>query len=118
MMLKTVIIVSIFSLYALHSFSQFRQKKMGQLYLTSISGEVNINSSFRKQQQLFSSGIEGLSDHFFLLGGIKFNSDCFVWHPNFLKLNLGLEINTGTIRNNFIVIPDRSEVQTLSNINL
>lgn len=53
----------------------------------------------------------------FSIGGIvQYKS--YVWHPNFLLLDIEAEYNPDFIKENFVVIPDQSETRTTKRLNL
>jgi len=85
--------------------------------LTTLTGKAHIKGYYREREKNLST-LSEFSQRTFVSGGLLLNSESFILHPNFLKLNLGLEYNPGTDQEDYLVIPDRSEVLTNKLIDL
>ncbi|RMF61702.1 MAG: hypothetical protein D6748_01030 [Calditrichaeota bacterium] len=66
----------------------------------------------RSQKIILKNGSTELPKTKDFSGDINFNSRSFVWHPNFLTIDLNAQYRPALKKEEFLVIPDRSEVRT------
>lgn len=83
----------------------------------SLSGEFNTSGNFRTKEIRTDYISDTQNSSRFSIGG-KINTKSYIWHPNFLILNLEAEYNPDFIKENFIIIPDLTETRTAKRINL
>jgi hypothetical protein len=91
---------------------------LGFWHFTSLSGEVGIKGSYRsKQNSLLNNTIEKNNSLAFL-GISSLKTQSYIWHPNFLLLDIDAAYNPETRNESFLVIPDRSENRALQKLNI
>lgn len=90
---------------------------LGAWHFTSFSGNVGLRGNYRVQEIVSTKNRDFLSNPY-LSGNLGLNTNSYIWHPNFLKLDLGVEYNPGTESHSYLVRPDYSEVQTISRFDL
>jgi hypothetical protein len=49
-------------------------------------------------------------------GGVMFNTTSYFWHPNFMILDFGAEYNPMKNQDDYLVVPDQSEVNTIKKL--
>ncbi|AMC12034.1 hypothetical protein Lupro_12520 [Lutibacter profundi] len=104
-------------LFTICSFSQSSQIETRFWKLTSLNGELNLNSFFWDQKTTRSNVNERLQSSF-LSGGLFLNSQSYFWHPNFLSLDLDVGYSPETGQYLSLVSPDRNEINTLKKLNV
>jgi len=104
-------------LFTICSFSQSSQIESRFWKLTSLNGELNLNSFFWDQKTTRSNVNERLQSSF-LSGGLFLNSQSYFWHPNFLSLDLDVGYSPETGQYLSLVSPDRNEINTLKKLNV
>ncbi len=121
MILKKVFTVILFSLCLSEGFSQersfFASQKNFFWVPVSFSGEFRTTAHYRKREILTDYLNDTQNSSRFSVGGL-IHSESYFWHPNFLLLNIEAEYNPDFIKENFIVIPDRSENRTMKRLNI
>ena len=83
----------------------------------SISGELSMMGQYQEQGSQFNDIIEEQNSKY-LIGGIKLNTSSFLWQPDIVALNIGGEYNPESRNEQYLTIPDRSEVRTLKKLDL
>ena len=83
----------------------------------SFSGEFRTSTHYRGQEILRNYISEFQNSSRFSIGGL-INSKSYIWHPNFLIIDVEAEYNPDFIKENFIVIPDQAETRTMKRISL
>ncbi len=78
----------------------------------SLNGSVVLEGLYRSQKTILRSGKTEEPATQKLLGQFKLNSQSYIWHPNFSKININFEFNPGLQNEQFLVIPNRSETRT------
>ena len=81
-----------------------------QLYL---KGLLRLESLYRSQETILKSSRTEFPSLSFFSGELQLESKSYIWHPNFLLVNLDVKYNPAKQYERFLVIPDRSEVRTL-----
>lgn len=90
---------------------------LGPWHLTSVSGELGMEGMYQRQSSSLNDFQDTQSGKY-LIGGIKLNTSSYLWDPGIVSLIVGGEFNPETRDEQFLIIPDRSEVRTLERINL
>ena len=72
---------------------------------------------YQEQGSQFNDIIEEQNSKY-LIGGIKLNTSSFLWQPDIVALNIGGEYNPESRNEQYLTIPDRSEVRTLKKLDL
>ncbi len=84
---------------------------------TSLDGELNVKGFYREKHTTINDFYEFQKSTYFS-GGMKLNTQSYIYHPNFLILDIGGEYSPGTDLDDYLITPDRSEVRTLKALNL
>lgn len=83
----------------------------------SFSGHVRLSGLYRYQSSDFK-GLEEKQQSLWFQGGIRLNSNTFLWDPDLITLNLSAEYNPETRDEKYLQIPDRAEVRNITNLDL
>ncbi|NPA68151.1 MAG: hypothetical protein GXO50_06040 [Chlorobi bacterium] len=83
----------------------------------SFFGEFRTFSKFR-QKEIHTGYLDDTQSSSQFSAGILICSQSYFWHPDFLLLDVETEYNPDIIKENYIVIPDRSETRTLKRLKL
>ena len=100
------------------SFSSFSQDKTAELTfwrLTSLNGELNLNTNYWEQITIRNSEKEQLNSTLFS-GGLFLNSKSYFYHPNFLEVSLDVGYSPETGQRLSLVSPDQAETNTLKKL--
>jgi hypothetical protein len=81
----------------------------------SLNGELRLSALYRQQKSFYDLLNEDQRSTYFI-GGLKIISNSYLWSKDIVSLNLTGEFNPESRKEKYLVIPDRSEVRTLSNI--
>jgi len=100
------------------SFSQTEDKSTKLFGLNSVSGELSLMGQYRQQDRILKSNTTESLESSIFSGGLLLKSTGYVWHPNLLLLSLDANYNPQNKQENYLVIPDRSEVRTLQRLHL
>ena len=84
---------------------------------TNINGEVKLKGQYRQKYTTINDFSESQESLYFS-GGLRLNTSSYVWHPDFLKIDLGGEFFPESNRDDYLVTPDRAEVRTLKGLNM
>lgn len=84
---------------------------------TSIDGEVKLKGQYRQRYTTLNDFSE-FQESLYFSGGLGMNTSSYIWHPNFLKIDLGGEFYPESNRDEYLVTPDRAEVRTLKGLNI
>ncbi len=87
------------------------------LKFTSIDGQVDLKGMYLSRQHNSIDFIESQRGNYKSVG-FKLNTSGFIWHPNFLLLDIGGEYSPESNQDDYIVTPDRSEIRTLKGLRL
>lgn len=90
----------------------------GIFNLQSYSGLIGVEGLYRNQTTILANGKteEPVTNQF--TGRILLNTDSYLWHPNFMGINLNLDYNPGVTNEAFLVTPDRAETRTAESLRL
>lgn len=83
--------------------------------LVALNGEVNIDGSYWDQQTFRNTSTDKLINSN-ISGSIFLNSRSYVWHPNFLSLDINAGFSPETGQQLSLITPDRYEVNTLKKL--
>ena len=84
--------------------------------IKSIKGSIGFESAYFNKE-VFSAGVSDQPESYQLMGIGRMDIQNYILHPSLLGLDFSMEYNPGTYKENFLVIPDRSDVKTAENIN-
>jgi len=93
------------------------QSSLGIWHLRHISGEVDLKGQYRQLESSFNDVQEDQRSTY-LLGGIKLNTSSYLWDKDILLIDLGGAYSPELRDENYITVPDRSEVRTLKKVDL
>jgi len=80
--------------------------------MQSYSGFIELESQYRAQETILRNNAKENRTSSLFTGLLSLGTKSFFWHPNFMKLNVDLDYNPGTGRDQFLVLPDRTETKT------
>jgi hypothetical protein len=83
----------------------------------SLSGAFKLGGQYRYQEGT-TNEIYDVRESPLYYGGVLLNANGYFWHPNFMILDLSAEYNPEKNQDSYLVVPDQSEVRTLSRINM
>lgn len=89
----------------------------GPWTLQSVSGEVDLRGQYRQLESTFNEVMEDQRSRY-LLGGIKLNTSSYFWDPDVIRIDLSGAYSPETRGEQYITVPDRSEVRTLKKVDL
>jgi len=97
------------------AFAARAQPALGPWTFKPVSGEIRLEGRYQYLNSLYGS-IEEVQQGPYLIGGILLNSDSYFWRPDILSLSFSGEFNPETRREQYLSLPDRSEIRTLEKI--
>jgi hypothetical protein len=83
--------------------------------LHTISGEARFNGIYREQERK-GMNINEFQKSSYMSGGILLKTNSSILHQNFLMLDINAAYAPETSKDNFIIVPDQSEVRTSKKI--
>jgi hypothetical protein len=89
----------------------------GFWHLRDISGEVDLLGQYRQLVSRFNDVTEDQRSSY-LMGGIKLNTSSYLWEEDILLIDLNVAYSPEAREEQYITIPDRSEVRTLKKVGL
>ena len=101
----------------LEGFSQNNGSITGGWRFTGISGEVKLKGLYSERYTTLKDLYE-YHKNSNISGGVKLNTRSYIWHPNFLLMEIGGEYSPEANQDNYLVSPDHSNVRTLKGANL
>lgn len=90
---------------------------LGIWKFTDFSGKVKLNGQYRFQS-INTDFIREERSSLLYSGGVQLNTKNYLWHPNFLFVEIGGEFNPESNNENYLVLPDRAEVRTMQKLDL
>jgi hypothetical protein len=114
---KKIYSILLLLLFAIKVQSQESPYSVGFWHFRPVSGELSMLGSFRTLSSQLNDLNENLNSKH-LQAGLKLNSASYMWNPDIISFNVSGEYNPEFRDDRYLVIPDRSEVRTLSRINL
>lgn len=82
---------------------------------TYLMGAVRLGGHYRYEEGT-SNEIYNYQKNPMFYGGLLFNSTSYFWHPNFMTVDLGAEYNPIKSQEDFLTVPDESEVRTIKKV--
>ncbi|MBN1348244.1 hypothetical protein JXJ21_02445 [candidate division KSB1 bacterium] len=79
---------------------------------TSLHGVLSLQQLYRSQQTILRSGVTEKPVMQDFNGQIQLDSRSYIWHPNFMQVNVNLDYHPSIRNEKFLVIPNRSETRT------
>ncbi len=116
--MKSFSVILIILIVSIRCFTQNTSNQYGFWNQKSLSGAVTLKGHYRDQQRILKSGISDDIQGTLFSGGILLESRSFLVHPNLLALDIDAEYNPEKMDEQFLSIPDRSEVRTLKRLNV
>lgn len=89
----------------------------GPWTLQTVTGEVDLRGQYRQLESSFNEVMEDQRSKY-LLGGIKLNTSSFLWDPDVIRIDLSGAYSPEVRDEQYIAVPDRSEVRTLKKVDL
>ena len=89
--------------------------KLGPWVLRSVSGEVEAGTMYQEQKFLYNEDEDGINSLRFT-GGIQLNTSSYLWRPDIFTISLNGIYHPETRDENYLTLPDRSEVRTLKKL--
>ena len=83
--------------------------------LTSLNGAAKVEGLYRNQQMNTNSIYENQKSSL-VWGGLQLNTSSYIWHPNFLSLDIGGEYNPEKRKELYLVVPDQAEAVTAKKV--
>lgn len=90
----------------------------GPWNVQSLSGSIIAEGIYRQQRNELNLGFSDYMKSTAFRGLLRLNTSSFIWHPNFLIIDGGLEFSPDAHKENYLVIPDRSESNTAEKVNI
>ena len=97
-------------------FSQ-AQHSLGIWHLRNVSGELDLKGQYRQLKSSFNEVAEDQRSTY-LLSGLKLNTSSYLWDKDILLIDLGGAYSPELRDEQYITVPDRSEVRTLKKLDL
>jgi len=94
-----------------------KQHSLGIWNLRNISGEVDLKGQYRTLQSSFNDVYEDQRSTY-LLSSFKLNTSSYLWDKDILLIDLGGAYSPELRDEQYITIPDRSEVRNLAKVDL
>jgi len=94
-----------------------KQHSLGIWNLRNISGEVDLKGQYRTLQSSFNDVYEDQRSTY-LLSSFKLNTSSYLWDKDILLIDLGGAYSPELREEQYITIPDRSEVRNLAKVDL
>ena len=84
---------------------------------TNIGGEIYIKGLYRRQTT-WRDDIKEILETYQISGGVKIRTGFFVFNPNILQIDINAGYSPETRKENYIIMPDLGEVNTLKNLDV
>ncbi len=108
---------AILALLWLPCLSLAAQTAVGPWHLKPIGGELRLEGRYQYQEAWYGEINEARQGPY-LIGGLSLDSYSYLWRPDIFTINFTGEFNPETRKENYLSLPDRSEVRTLEKIEL
>ena len=89
----------------------------GFWHLRNVSGEIDLKGQYRQLKSSFNE-IEEDQRSTYLLSGFKLNTSSYLWHKDIVLIDLNGAYSPELRNEQYIMVPDRSEVRTLKKVDL
>ena len=94
-----------------------KDHSLGFWYLRKVSGEVDLKGQYRQLKSSFND-IEEDQRSTYLLSGFKLNTSSYLWDKDIVLIDLNGAYSPELRDEQYIMVPDRSEVRTLKKVDL
>jgi len=91
------------------------QSSQGFFHPQSVNGSIKLKGLYREQNSLIGTVEEDQRSTYYI-GGVMLNTTSYFWTPDLVFINLDVEYNPETRKENYLLVPDRSEVRTLKKL--
>jgi hypothetical protein len=88
---------------------------IGPWHLGNVSGELGIEGMHQVRYNTFNDYRDEQKSTY-LIGGMRLNTSSYFWRPGIIDISLNGEFNPESRDEQYLVIPDRSEVRTLKKL--
>ncbi|MDF1548426.1 MAG: hypothetical protein P1P88_11435 [Bacteroidales bacterium] len=113
-----ILIYSLLLLFIIQdNYAQEPVISVGLWNLTHFNGEINLDGFYRGKESTFNQYSESNQSSNFS-GGISIKTKSFIWDPRFMTLDVDAEYRPETGKEQFLAIPDRSEVRTYKKLDM
>ncbi|MBN2755902.1 MAG: hypothetical protein JXR51_01915 [Bacteroidales bacterium] len=85
--------------------------------LTNLNGDINFSTYYRGNETTFNQFNE-FNESTYFLGGISLKTKSYFWDPKFMILDLNVEYSPETKTDQYLAIPNRSEMRTLKKLDI
>ncbi|MEN8251001.1 MAG: hypothetical protein ABFS32_18860 [Bacteroidota bacterium] len=112
-----VLVYCILLLSTFVGYSQNIGYSSGFWNFTSLDGEAKMKGLYRQRYTTMHDFSEFQESTYFS-GGLRLNTNSYIWHPNFLQIDFGGEFYPESNQDDYLVTPDRAEMRTLKGLNI
>ncbi len=82
---------------------------LGLFHIKSANGSMSLLGQYRTQYDEQRNNFKSRMESYLYTGMFNLNTNNYLWHPNFMELGIGLNYNPGAHKENYIILPNRSE---------
>lgn len=111
------ILVFLLLLPCLQALPQGSLSSLGFWHQQAFTGEVSLEGIYRQLKSTIGTTNENQRS-LYGIAGFKLRSKSYIWLPDLVMLDLNGEFNPETRNEKYLIIPNRSEVRTLSKIGI
>ncbi|MCB0297802.1 MAG: hypothetical protein KDG51_21710, partial [Calditrichaeota bacterium] len=108
---RNIILILVLFLGANSLWGQSYRYSLGWWKVESLHGSLMLEGDYRTRKTVLKSAFTEKPRTTLLDGRLVLNTRNYVWHPNFLSVNLDADITPGRQRDNFVVLPERAETR-------
>ena len=108
---RNIILILVLFLGANSLWGQPYRYSLGWWKVESLHGSLMLEGDYRARKTVLKSAFSEKPHTSSLDGRLVLNTRNYVWHPNFLAINLDADITPGRQRDNYVVLPDRAETR-------
>lgn len=91
---------------------------LGWWKVESLHGSLMLEGDYRTRKTVLKSAFTEKPRTYLLDGRLELNSRNYIWHPNFLTVNLDADVTPGRQRDHYVVLPDRAETRIAERLRL
>ena len=108
---RNIILILVLFLGANSLWGQSYRYSLGWWKVESLHGSLMLEGDYRARKTVLKSAFSEKPHTSLLDGRLVLNTRNYVWHPNFLAINLEADVTPGRQRDNYVVLPDRAETR-------
>ncbi len=112
--LKIILISLIMSICTMYANGDLYS--LGFWKFKSINGSILLESNYREQENLLSNNFYDKQQSASIYGNFKLRTNTYFWHENFCLFDANIEYSPNAIREDFLVMPNRTETTNAENI--